>query len=153
MTAYARKRFNWVTATAVGLVLLLGIGGQLTPYKRVENWMCPVSGSARRQTTWFGCFRREERTVTALELWLKRREPSFEPQWRSTSTQTYRVLSHSCGTGGAPEICQLRPILDDIVSSSSDERIAELVAVLRGGSRQAKQQAIKRIADDYFATH
>jgi hypothetical protein len=85
-----------------------------------------------------------------LEHWLKRREPSFEPHWRHISTQTYYILGRACGTAGAPEIYQLRGILDGVVEKFSDERIAGLVAVLRQGSRDEQRQAIQKISDDYF---
>ncbi len=109
-----------------------------------------MSGSTRQQTTWFWRFSHEERTVSALEQWLKRREPSFQPQWRHTSTQTYYVLGRACGTAGTPEIYQLQPILDGVVEQFSEERIAGLVAILRQGSREEQRQAIQRISDDYF---
>jgi len=97
-------------------------------------------------------FHHDERATSALEQWLKRREPSFEPQWQHTSTQTYYVLGRACGTSGIPEVYQLRPILDGVVGKFSDERIADLVTILRQGSRDEQRQAIQRIADDYFDT-
>src|SRR5262245_33325518 len=140
MTARTKQRIVWTISIAVGAVLLLGIVGPLIPYKKVHNWVCPVSGSTKRQITWFGHFSRDERTVSALEQWLERREPSFEPSWQHTSTQTYYVLGRACGTGGTPEIYHLRPILDGVVSKFSDERIAALVTVLRQGSRDEQRQ-------------
>ena len=150
MTTRTKKRIIWKGSIALGLVLLLGIAGPLIPYKRVANSVCPISGSTRREIIWFGRFSHEERTVSALEQWLNRKEPSFQPQWRSTSTQTYYLLGRGCGTGGTPEIYQLRLILDGVVRKFSDERIAGLVAVLRHESRDDQRQAIQRISDDYF---
>jgi hypothetical protein len=150
MMTRTKKRIAWIVSIAFGLVLLVGIVGPLIPYKRVANSVCPVSGSTRQEITWFGRFSHEERTVSALEQWLKRREPSFQAQWRHTSTQTYYVLGRACGTAGQPEICRLKPILDGVVEKFSDERIAGLIAVLRQGSRDEQRQAIQRISDDYF---
>jgi hypothetical protein len=147
-----KRRIIWIASVALGLVLLVGLVGPLIPYKRVANSVCPVSGSTRQEITWFGRFSHEERTVSALEQWLKHREPTFQPQWRHTSTQTYYVLGRACGTAGAPEICQLRPILGDVVEEFSDERIAALVAVLRQGSRDEQREVIQRISDDYFSS-
>lgn len=144
---------KWIvrwSSIALGLVLLVGVVGERFPYKRVDNAMCPVTGSMRREITWFGYFSHEERTVSALELWLRRREPSFQPQWQHISRQTYYVLSGACGTAGSPEIYLLRPMMDGIVEKFSDERIADLVAILRHGSRDEQSQAIHKIADDYF---
>ena len=152
MTARANKRIVWSISIAVGVVLLLGIVGPLMPYKKVENWVCPVSGSTKRQSTWFGCFSHDERTTSALEKWLRRGEPSFEPQWWHTSTTTCYVLGTGYACGKTPEVYQLRPILDGVVSMFSDERIAGLVTVLRQGSRDERRQAIQRISDDYFDT-
>lgn len=150
MMARTKKKIVWIVSIAFGLVLLVAVVGPFIPYKRVANSVCPVSGSTRQEITWFGRFSREERTVSALEQWLRRREPSFQPQWLHTSTQTDYILGRACGTAGAPEIYRLRPILDDVVGKFSEERIAGLVAVLRQGSRDEQRQAIQRISDDYF---
>jgi hypothetical protein len=124
----------------------------LIPYKKVEIWVCPVSGSTKRQVTWFGYFSHGERTTSALEQWLKRREASFEPQWQHTSTTTYYVLARGYACGPATEVYQLRPMLDGMVGTFSDQRIADLVTVLRQGSRDEQRQAVQKISDDYFAT-
>jgi hypothetical protein len=142
----------WIISIALGVVLLLVFVGPGVPYKRVKNSVCSISGSTRREVTWFGRFRHEERTVSALEQWLKRREPSFQPQWRYISTQTYSILSRSCGVSDTPEVYQLRPILDDVVERFSEERIAGLVEVLRHGSRDEQTEVIQGISDDYFGS-
>jgi hypothetical protein len=85
-----------------------------------------------------------------LEKWLKRKEPSFQPQWQLISKQAYYVLGSSCGVSGSPEIYRLVPILDDVVEKLSDERIAGLVVVLRQGSPDEQRLEIQRISDDYF---
>ena len=150
MTSRTKKRIVWSTSIAVGLILLLGFVGPLISYKEVRNSICPVCGSTRTETVWFGHFRHEERTATALESWLRRREPGFEPTWQHLSTQTYFVLGRSCGTAGSPEIYQLRPILERVVERSSDDRIAAIVAVLRHGSREEQRQMIQHISDEAF---
>jgi len=152
MTAHTKKRIVWSISIAVGVVVLLGIIGPLIPYKKVDNWVCPVSGSTKRQVTWFGYFSHDERTTSALEQWLERSEPSFEPQWRHISTTTYYVLARGYACGETPEVYQLRPILDGVVAKFSDERIASLVTVLRQGSRDEQRSALQRISDDYFDT-
>lgn len=150
MTTRTKKRIVWSTSIALGLVLLLVIVGPLIPYKKVDNWICPVSGSTKSQVTWFGYFSDDQRTSSALEQWLERREPTFEPQWQHTSTTTYYFLGRGYACARAPQIYQLRPILDGMVSKFSDERISGLVAVLRQGSQDEQRQAIRRISDDYF---
>ena len=152
MVMRTKKMIIGVVSMALGLMVLVGVVCPLIPCKRVVNLVCPVSGSSRQEITWFGGFSREERTVSALEQWLKRREPSFQPQWRHMSTQTYYILGRACGTSGAPEIYALRSILDKVVAKFSDDRIAGLVAVLRQGSRDEQRQAIQRISDDYFSS-
>jgi hypothetical protein len=87
-----------------------------------------------------------------LEKWLKRREPGFEPNWQYLSTQTYFVLGRSCATAGTPQVYQLIPILDRVVEKLSDERIADLVAVLRHGSRDEQRHMIEKIVDEVFDT-
>lgn len=152
MTTRTKKRIVWSVSIALGLALLLALVGPLIPYKKVDNWVCPVSGSTKRNVTWFIYFSQDERTTSALEQWLERREPSFEPQWRHISTTTYYVLARSYVCGETPEVLQMRPILDGVVSKFSDERIAGLITVLRQGSHDEQRQAIKRISDDYFDT-
>jgi hypothetical protein len=152
MTTRSKKRIVWSVFIALGLVLLLAVVGPLIPYKKVDNWVCPVSGSTKRQVTWFGYFSHDERTSSSLKRWLERKEPTFEPQWRHTSTTTYYVLARGYACGEIPEVYQLRPILDDVVSKFSDERIAGLVTILRQGSHDEQKRAIQRIADDYFDT-
>ena len=122
MVAASKKNILWGVSTTVGLVLLFAFVGPFIPRKEVKNWICPVSGSTRTQITWFGNFRQEERTVTALEKWLSRREANFKPNWQHLSTQTYFLLGRSCGTGGTPEIYPLRPILDGVMEKLSDEQ-------------------------------
>jgi len=150
MTTRTKKQIVWSVSIALGLALLVAAVGPFISYKQVANSVCPISGSTRSEITWFGRFNHEERTVSALEQWLKRKEPAFQPQWRHISTQTYYVLGRACGTSGTPEIYQLRPILDGVVEKFSDERIARLVAVLRHGSSDEQREAIRRISDDYF---
>ena len=152
MTTRTKKLMVWSVSIALGLVLLFAVVGPLIPYKKVDIWVCPVSGSMKRQVTWFGYLSHDECITSALEQWLERKEPSFEPQWLHTSTTTYYVLGRGYACGDAPEIYQLRPILDGVVSKFSDERIASLVTVLRQGSRDEQRQAIQRISDDYFDT-
>jgi hypothetical protein len=152
MTIRTKKRIVWSVSIALGLVLLLAGVGPLIRYKKVDDWVCPVSGSTKRQVTWFGYFSHDESTTSALEQWHERREPSFEPQWRHTSTTTYYVLGRGYACGETPEIYQLRPILDGVVGKFSDERIAGLITVLRRGSHDEQRQAIQRISDDYFDT-
>jgi hypothetical protein len=141
----------WISAIVAGLILLLGLVGPFIPYKEVRNSVCAICGSTRKETVWFGQFKQEEGSVSALETWLRRREPGFEPTWQHRSTQTYFVLGRSCGTAGSPEICQLQAILDLVVEKFNDNRIAALVEVLRHGSREEQRRIIREISDEAFA--
>ena len=151
MASSTKKRLVWGISITVGLVLLFGFVGPFVPYKQVGNWICPLSGSTRTENTWFGYFSNEKRTATALEKWLKRKEPGFEPNWQHLSTQTYFLLGWSCAAAGTPEIHRLNPILDRVVEQLSDEQIAALVAVLRGGSHDEQQHLITKISGEVFA--
>lgn len=152
MATPTKRRIVWSASIALGLVPLLSVAGQLIPCKKVDNWVCPVSASTKRQVTWFGYVSHDEWTTSALEGWLARREPSFEPQWQLISTTTYYLLGRGYARGRAPEIYQLRPILGCLVGKFSDERISGLVTVLRQGSQVEQRRAIRRISDDYFDT-
>ena len=152
MPTRTKKRIVWSVSIALGFVLSLPVAGPLIPYKKVDNWVCPISSSTKSRVTWFGYVSHDERTTSALEQWLDRREPSFEPQWQHTSTTTYYILGRGYACGRAPEIYQLRQILDGVVSKFSDERIAGLVTILRQGSHDEQRQAIRGISDEYFNT-
>ena len=152
MTTSTKRRIVWNASIALGLALLLSVAGPLIPYKKVDTWVCPVSGSTKRQVTWFGYVNHDERTTSALEEWLARREPSFAPQWQHTSTTTYYFLGRGYACGRVPEIYELRPILGGVVGKFSDERISGLITVLRQGSQDEQRRAIRRISDDYFDT-
>ena len=145
-----QMRIVWSFSIAVAAVLLLGIVGPFIQYKKSDFWVCPVSCSTKRHVTWFGCFSHDERTTSSLERWLKRREPSFEPPWRHTSTTTYYILARSYACGETPAVYRLMPIINGIVSKFSDQRIASLVIVMRQGSLDEQRPAIEKISDDYF---
>jgi|YelNatPaOPRAMG01_1025707.scaffolds.fasta_scaffold19451_3 hypothetical protein len=150
MMLRTKRRIVWSVSVAAAAILFLAVVGRWIPCKRVDVWICPISGSIKTQVTWFGLVSRDERTASALEQWLKRKEPSFEPHWRHIATTIHYALGRSHICRPAPEICQLRPILDQVVSNFSDERLADLVTVLRQGSRDEQRTAIQRIAQDYF---
>lgn len=151
MASGTKKRIVWSVSITMAVVLLFGIFGPPIQYKKVTRWICPISGSTRNEITWFGYFHHEERTVSALEKWLKRKEPGFEPNWKNYSEQAYSLMYRSCALGELPEIYQLRPVLDEFVEKSSDEQITALVTVLRNNSREEQSQMIDRITDRLFA--
>jgi hypothetical protein len=150
MTTRTKKRVVWSISILIGAGLLLAVVGPLISFKRVDLWVCPISGSTKSQTSWFGKVAHEERTVSALEVWIRRSEPAFEPQWQHTSTMTYRFVGRGYACGRAPEIYQLRPVLEEVVGKLADERIASLVAVLRSGSRDEQREMIQSITDEVF---
>jgi hypothetical protein len=109
-----------------------------------------VSASTRTDITWFGLFKSEERTVSFLEMWLKRREPGFQPSWQNMSTQTYFIGGgFSCGTAGTPDVYELATTLKlNGVLKVSDSEIADLVKVLRQGSADDRKKMIEAFSDD-----
>jgi hypothetical protein len=151
MASLTKKRIVWSFCIGIGLLLLVAFVGPSIQYEKRTNWICPVSGSTRSEILWFGHFSREERSVTALEKWLKSKEPGFEPNWQHLSTQTYWVLGRSCTTWGTPPIYQLSSILDIVVAKLSDQRLAGLVAVLRHGSPDEQTLMIEKISDEVYA--
>src|ERR1700722_2102033 len=151
MVSGTKKRIVWGVSITVGLVLWLSFVGSFIQYKEVTIWVCPVSGSSRTEIVRFGLFHQEKRTVTALEKWLKRKEPNFAPSWQRLSTDTYYVMGRSYGCSEAPEIYKLTPILDEVMEKLSDERTSKLVAVLRHGSHNEQQHMIEKITDEAFA--
>lgn len=151
MPTRVKKPILWTISIAAGIVLLLTIIGPAIEYKQVDIWVCSVTGSTKTHVTWFRHFSHDKRTTSALEQWLKRKEPSFEPQWQHTSTDIYYIFASSYACGDKPVVYRLAPILDGVVSKFSDERITQLVAVLRHGSRDEQIEAVQRISDEYVA--
>jgi hypothetical protein len=137
----------------VVLGLLILFTGPLIPYKRVDHWTCPVSGSTRTLTTWLGCIHREVVVPSVLESWILRREPGFRPQWKFASTQTHYVMGFSCGTSGQPPIFMLRPILDRVVQDSTDEQLSSLVSTLKNGTVEQQRRAVQEAADRIFSQY
>jgi hypothetical protein len=149
MVSRTKKRLFWTTGIIVGAVVLLLVLGPSILYKERSNWICTVSGSTRTDITWFGFFKHEERTSSALEDWLRRKEPGFQPSWRQISTQKYYLMGSSCATAGTPEVYSLTPVLQsEGFRKLSDERIASLVEVLRHGSAEQQRQMISNITDE-----
>ena len=136
----------------LGLLLLEMFVGSFIPYKERSNWVCTVSGSTRTEIIWFGCFKQEKRTASALEEWLVRKEPGFQPSWRHLSTQEYSIGGFSCATAGTPEVYALTPVLErGGIQKLSDDRIAALVEVLRHGSPDERARMIRSISDEVFS--
>jgi hypothetical protein len=86
--------------------------------------------------------------VTALERWLKRREPGFAPNWQHTSTDGYFVLGRSFACSTAPKVTGLTPVLDLVVEKLDDNEISELVRILRYGSADEQRKMIDKVSDD-----
>ena len=148
MRSETKRRIGWSLGIAAGLVVLLIFVGAAIPYKEVSWWVCPVSGSTRREITWFGHFAHEERTVSALERWLRRREPGFVPNWQLASTDGYFTVGRSFACSTAPQISTLIPVLDRVVEKLDDNEISDLVRVLRYGSAYEQRKMIEKVADD-----
>jgi len=151
MNPRSNKRVLWSTSIAACFLLALAVLGPLISYKTVENSICPVSGSIRRETVWFGTFHREKRTVSPLETWLQHHEPGFQPAWKYLSTQTFQLLGRSCATAGAPEVYSLIPFLDQIVAELDDARIAQMVDILRHGTKEEQRAMIETAFDEMLS--
>lgn len=155
MALWTPRPIFWRICMMLSIAVLVLFGSR-NPWQKVKQQICPVTGSMRIEVTTLGYFKREERTVSALETWLKRREPGFEPKWQTMSVQDYYLVTRRCGVGHAEdEIYGLRLILDGIVEKLSEERISALVAVLRNSSRDEsmrlkRQQMVESIAQEFF---
>lgn len=138
----------WRFLTVLGIVAIVVFAAPLVPVKTTTVWCCPVSGSTKRLTRWFGGFPREVRTTSALEVWLKKREPAFEPRFEFVSMKTDQLIGNSHGSAPAPAIYGARPYLEFVIRWSGDEKIAGLVAVLRNGSNEERRRAVSEIVDE-----
>lgn len=138
-----RKWTRWAVLVAVAGFILYQVAGPMIPIQRTTRWCCPVTGSTKVETVWLWFFDSKTVTPTALERWLRQREPDFQPPWEFTSRQTRYLHGRSCGTRGTPAVFNLRPLLDDLVATSSDETLAQLVETLRNGSPEEREQAVQ----------
>ena len=156
MTRQIPRPIFWGVPLTLELAVLVVCVGLRIPYRTVKYRICPITGSMRIEVTTVGYFYSEKRTVSALETWLTRREPDFEPKWETMSVEDCYLIVRSCGVGHAEdEIYELRPILDGIVEKLSEERISALIAVLRNRSRdesmrKSRQQMVESIAQEFF---
>lgn len=150
MNACTKQVISRVAFITLAFALLLPLVGGQIAYRKDEIWVCPVSAATRTRVTWFGIFDHEERETTALEQWIQSREPFFQPQWQHVSTTSYMLLGRSYACGKAPEIYDLRPIIDEMMTRCSDEKIGGLIQILRQGSRDEQRQAIRKMVADSF---
>jgi hypothetical protein len=87
---------------------------------------------------------------TALQNWISKREPQFEPKWLHLSTRSRSVLITTFGCSPAPTVYHLRPILSLIVERLDERKIAKLVEVLRTGTKEEQREFSKVIEDEIF---
>lgn len=150
MTLRKKRILFWALGIGLSVLSLLMFVGPSIPYKERSNWVCTVTASTRTDVTWFGLFRHQERTVSYLEQWLRRREPGFEPCWQYISTQAYYIGGgFSCGTAGTPDVYSLTSTLkEDGIQKMSDDQIAALVEILRHGTADARKRKIASFSDE-----
>ena len=111
-----------------------------------RGWIDPVTGSMKRQTTWFGIGSPiVERS--AIEKWIVRRDGHYVNQWKflhDTSKSLFGIpICFGCGR--APEIYSLSAgeFNDRFVARATDQEIGDFVAVMETGSSDQKLKAVE----------
>lgn len=144
-------RFRWLAIGLPTLALSILLVGPFVHYEQRQISVCPITGTVHIHTRSFGLFDTDHTDTTPLELWLREREPSFEPEFQRISTVSYAIIGRSHGCRTAPPIYSLITVMDRLVDHLPDERISELVSVLRTGTHEEQRTFIQEITDEIFA--
>jgi hypothetical protein len=143
---------------AIGLVVLLL--SFATPVHEEMGWTDAVTGSTKRQTYVTSGFDMPPLMKTTpiiepspLAEWLARQEGPVTYDWRlvggTLKTIWGKPVGHECGA--AQPIFLLRCFLDQLVKSSSDKELRRFVGVMRHGTRQEQEAAVKAAVDKVLA--
>ena len=129
-------------------VAILGLAVVACPFVGVREdtqWIDAVTGSTRRQTVWtFGITRGPSVGPSPLETRLRDKGIGWSADWRFVS-ETQRTLlgtAISRGCGIAPPIYQIRSMLGEFVSVSSDDDLWEFVRVMQSGGDEEQRAAV-----------
>lgn len=114
------------------------------------QWVDAVTGSMRRQTVWpFGTSRGVVTQASPLELELCQRGIRWSADWRFLSEADRTLLGNatSRGCGVAPPIYQIRSVLGQFASASSNDELREFVRVMQSGSEDERRAAVDGAGD------
>jgi hypothetical protein len=93
-------------------------------------------------------------TQSALEKWIIQNEGSHSPNWQflNENGKTLFGTTTYCAVGGhpLPPIYTSRPILDDFVQKASSGEISALVNVLRTGTFDEQEAALKQAQEALY---
>ena len=138
------NKVKWMVAIGLWLFIAYAFVGPFVTYRTYDIRICPITGSTLTHRTFLGRAQPPERKVTALENWLRLREPEFEPQWQHLSRAEIRIAGGRYACGRAPEIYGYRRSLENMLAHMMDEEIAEMVEILRHGSKEEQRSVLDR---------
>lgn len=112
--------------------------------------MCPVTGSVEGTVTWWGVKRSTFHESTALELWLKEREPDFVPRYEKwcSFSRSFSGIRRSCFS--PPPVHRLLDVQDELVKLSTSE-LNDLVSTLRNEDRSQHREVVEQVLSEISA--
>lgn len=119
---------------------------------RSEIWCDPVTGSLRHRTVWpLGLTAGWRHETSPLETRLREIGCDTPPDWRKLSTRRRKLfeLEFACGT--APPIYEIRTLLQGFVLTSSPDELCRFAEVLRTGSDQEQEAAVRDAGEKALA--
>ena len=151
----SRRRIVITAFFVVGLVILFL--SFAVPVQREMGWIDAVTASTKQQTYLTFAFDMTPLTKTTpviepspLAHWLARREGEVQYDWRHVNgtLKTIWGTPVGFGHGPAPPIYFLQgSLLEHFVDSSSDEDLRHFVDVMRHGTKQEQEAAVKAATD------
>lgn len=141
-------RFRWFLLASFFVVTVVGIAWPRLPYKTEVVQICPISGSILREVVWFGFSREQTVESTALEEWIRDREPDFAPQFEPWCQYRTFLFSVRRTCSKSPSIFLLRSVQDRLVADLSESRIKDLIRILRSAEPKQKREFVETVLDE-----
>ena len=148
MTGRASIRLRWFLLASFFVVTVVGMSWPRLPYRTEIAQICPVSGSISREVIWFGFHRDVRIEATALEGWIREREPDFSPEFEDWCLYRTFLFSVRRSCSKSPSIVRLRSIQDRLVRELPEARLRELVRVLRKEDQTKQREFVETLVSE-----
>ncbi len=145
-----RRWWAWRRLSIVAAALLLAVAAVTVAVRQVESRMDAITGSMTWKTVWlFGITSGARVDVSPLETRLKSSGIPWTPSWQFLHNTHRNVFGgatcYECGS--APPIHQLRPVLKEFASASTNVELSEFVRVMQSGTDAEQKAAVEAAGD------
>jgi hypothetical protein len=130
----------------VAVVLILLVAAPTVAIRQVESRMDAVTGSMTWKTVWlFGITSGPRVDVSPLETRLNSSGITWTPSWQFLHNTHRTILGNATcyECGSAPPIYQIRPVLKEFASASTDAELREFVRVMQSGTEAEQKAAVE----------